>query len=127
MSDAVSTRFAPGHAKTGGRAKGTPNRDRQVSIRRILEEADPIGLLIAAARGEPMMLAVEPGGEPTLIYPTYKDVLTARMKLADKVMPDLRSVEVAGAGNMVLVNLRLAGELAAPDGQDALRLEDRAA
>ena len=48
------------------------------------------------------------------------------MALAHKVMPDLKSVDVQGAGNMVLVSLKLAGELAAPDGQDAPRLEDRA-
>lgn len=110
---APSTRFQPGHAKVGGRRRGVPNRDRQLTIGRILELVDPLEGLARIARGEPMMLATEPGGEPRPVYPTIGDVRAALTVLAGKVMPDLRSVSLENTGNEVHVFLQL-GPTAAP-------------
>ena len=53
--------FQPGQPKTGGRRKLTPNRDRTVTIERIVKLADPIGALCEIANGKPMKVAPEPG------------------------------------------------------------------
>ena len=60
-------RWLHGRPKTGGRAPGVPNRDRSVTIERIVKLADPIGALCRIANGEPMLQAPEPGAEPALI------------------------------------------------------------
>jgi hypothetical protein len=99
--------FQPGRKKTGGRRKGVPNRDRALTIARIMQMVDPIEGLARIARGEPMMLAPEPGKPAALVYPTLADVRAALVALANKVMPDLKSVAVDGAaGTPVAVVIR---------------------
>jgi len=101
--------FLPGRAKTGGRLPGVPNRDRTVTIKNIVAAADPIGGLCAVARGEPRPGPPDPDtGEPTLIYPTMADQLSAMRTLAAKVMPDLKQVSVTDNGSTVTVLLQLA-------------------
>ncbi len=36
----------PGYPKSGGRQRGTPNRDRAATIERIMREADPLGFFV---------------------------------------------------------------------------------
>jgi hypothetical protein len=102
-----STKFQAGHPKLGGRQKGVLNRNRRLSIERILELVDPIEGLARIARGEPMMLATEPGEPPVLTYPTIGDVRAALIALCHKVIPDLKSVSVEQTGNQVEVHLSL--------------------
>ncbi len=89
--------FQKGRKKTGGRRENVPNRDRALTIIRIMQMVDPIEGLAKIARGEPMMLAPEPGKPAALVYPTLADVRAALVALANKVMPDLRSIAVDGA------------------------------
>ncbi len=104
----VRTRFQPGQPKRGGRRPGTPNRDRALTIKRIMELVDPIEGLARIAMGQPMMLAPAPGEDPALVYPTLADVRAALTTLAGKVMPDLKSVSLGDTGNLVTVMLNLA-------------------
>ena len=73
-----------GLPKTGGRRKGTPNRTNVATRERIESEADPIGFLCRVNRGDDV------DGE----IPTLDQRMTAAKILADKVLPDLRSVEM---------------------------------
>jgi len=100
-------RWLHGRPKSGGRAPGTPNRDRSVTIERIVKLADPIGTLCRIANGEPMLQAPEPGAEPALTHPTMADRLTALKVLAAKVMPDLKQISVDDGGALVQVWLQL--------------------
>ena len=43
-----------GYPRSGGRKRGTPNKDRAFTVARIEKEADPVGLLIKVARGDRM-------------------------------------------------------------------------
>jgi hypothetical protein len=100
-------RFQPGHVKTGGRTKGVLNKNRRLSIDHILQLVDPLEGLARIARGEPMLLAPSPDAEPVLTYPTIADVRAALTTLANKVIPDLKSVSVEQHGNQVEVHLSL--------------------
>ena len=109
----VTTRFRPGAPKPpgSGRQKGTVNRDRKVSIERILASADPIATLCTVASGQPLTLAPEPGADPKPIYPTLRDVLAAASKLLDKVLPDLKAVSMEATGNSVQINMAIGQSL----------------
>jgi hypothetical protein len=125
VSDAA-TRFAPGHVKVGGRAKGTPNKRRSYVAEEIFAMADPIAILARIARAEPFMVAPSPGEEPVLTYPTMADVIAAATTLARKCVPDMRAIEVSTTGSAVVVNLQLGQAVTLlAEGQDAPRLEDR--
>ena len=52
-----------GYPKSGGRARGTPNKDRSATIERIQKEADPILFLCKVCRGDRMEAAHEPGAQ----------------------------------------------------------------
>ena len=74
-----------------------------------MAQCDPIGGLCGVARGEPRPGPPDPDtGEPTLLYPTMADQLTAMRTLAAKVMPDLRTVTAGDGSSMVTVLLQLA-------------------
>lgn len=65
------------------------------------------------ANGEPLLAAPEPGAiEATLIFPTVSDRLQALKILAQKIMPDLKAVEVADGGQLVNVVLQLGTKVA---------------
>ena len=97
----------PKRAKYGGRGKGVPNRDRALSIERINRLADPIGGLCAIAIGRPVLAAPMPGAAAELVTPTMADRLTALKALADKVLPDLKSVEAGDGAGLISVVLNL--------------------
>src|SRR3954447_23121742 len=101
--------FKPGTPKppNSGRQKGTPNRDRMLSIERICRQADPIGILCDIVSGKPIRAAPVPGAKAELVHPTTADVLAALRILADKTMPDLKAVSVDDGGQLVTVNLQL--------------------
>jgi hypothetical protein len=87
----------PGHPKTGGRVKGTPNRDTAQSRERIAKDADPIGFLCKVVRGDRMTGAPELGAnKKTWWYPTPEQRINAANSLARKVLSDLKSVEKTG-------------------------------
>ena len=109
--------FQPGTPKPpgSGRQKGTPNKDRLLTIERIAKEADPIGVLCRIVRGEAIRAAPEPGAKAALVHPTVADVLAALRILAGKVMPDLQAVKVSdGAGQLVAVQLVLGRDAPVP-------------
>jgi hypothetical protein len=113
----VGGAFQPGHAKLGGRTKGVLNKNRRLSIDHILQLVDPLEGLARIARGEPMLLSPGPDAEPTLVYPTIADVRAALTTLANKVIPDLKSVSVEQTGNQVAVYLALK-QMVTVDAQD---------
>jgi hypothetical protein len=106
--------FEPGRVKTGGRKKGTPNRNRTVTIERIIKLADPIGALCRIANGEPSKVAPEPGKPAELMYPTMTDRLQALKVLAAKVLPDLKQVAVEDGGRMVSVVMQIGQKVTVP-------------
>ena len=90
-------RWLHGRPKTGGRAPGTPNRDRSLTIKRIMTTADPIAFLCRVVNGEAM----------DGVAPTMADRIAAARVLAAKVMPDLKQVAVDDGGSLVQVVLQL--------------------
>ena len=109
--------FKPGVPRppNGGRKKGTPNRDRLLTIERIAKEADPIGVLCRIVRGEPIRAAPAPGAKAELVHPTVADVIAAMRILTDKTMPDLKAVAVGdGGGQLVAVQLVLGRDAPVP-------------
>jgi hypothetical protein len=95
--DPGTGRFAPGTPKTGGRGPGVVNKDRRLSIDRIMSTADPLDFLCRVVRGD----------ELDGVTPTLLDRIAAAKVLAAKVMPDLKSISVDDGGNMVTVLLQL--------------------
>ena len=96
-----------GYPKSGGRARGTPNRDRTATIEKIQKEADPILFLCKVCRGDRMEAAAEPGAKKrSWWYPSADQRITAAQTLARKIMPDQKAVESTGAdGGPITVTL----------------------
>jgi hypothetical protein len=90
-------RFVAGRAKSGGRGPGVPNKDRRLSIDRIMATADPLDFLCRVVRGD----------ELDGVTPTLLDRIAAAKVLAAKVMPDLKSISVDDGGTAVQVVLQL--------------------
>ncbi len=87
----------PGYPKSGGRAKGTPNRSTVQTRDRIQELADPIAFLADVMAGKRMVAAGEPGDmKKTWCYPSLAQRVQASETLLRKLLPDLRSVENTG-------------------------------
>ena len=100
--------FQPGQPKRGGRRKLTPNKDRTLTVNRIVKLADPIGILCDIASGKRMRVAAEAGSaEAVDAYPTMADRLMALKVLADKVLPELKAVSVEDGSALVNVVLQL--------------------
>ena len=109
MTTASKPKRAPGrpkgYPKSGGRARGTPNRDRTATIEKIQKEADPILFLCKVCRGDRMEAAPEPGAKKrTHWFPTADQRIVAAQTLARKIMPDIKSVEHAGVegGDLII-------------------------
>ena len=86
-----------GYPKSGGRAKGTPNRSTVQTRDRIQELADPIRFLADVMAGKRMVAAGEPGeAKTTWVFPTLTQRIQASETLLRKLLPDLRSVENTG-------------------------------
>ena len=96
-----------GQPRTGGRAKGTPNRTNQITRDYIIKEGAPVAFLCSVVRGKRFTSAKEPGAaKPTHVYPTMDQRLRAAEILARKVTPDLKSQELTGKdGGPVAVTL----------------------
>ena len=88
-----------GYPKSGGRQKGTPNRDRTATIERIQKEADPILFLCKVSRGDRLSAAPEPGAKKkTWCIPTIDQRISAAQTLCRKVLPDMKAIEHTGDG-----------------------------
>ena len=86
-----------GYPKSGGRAKGTPNKDRAATIERIMREADPLGFLCKVANGDRMSAATEVGASTKSWWvPTGDQRITAAQTLLRKTLPDLKATELTG-------------------------------
>lgn len=88
---------AKGHPKTGGRKKGTPNKNRWSTVERINRLADPIGMLCKLANGERMPAASKPGErKKQWWFPTPEQQINAWNTLARKTVPDQKAIEYTG-------------------------------
>ncbi len=98
-----------GYPRSGGRAKGTPNKDRAATVAKIMSEADPILFLCKVCRGDRMAAALEPGDKKRVWWvPTGDQRITAAQTLARKVMPDMKSIEHSGPlGEAMMVRINL--------------------
>lgn len=77
--------------KTGGRAKGTPNRLTQVARDRIENNGDPIGFLLDIMNGKPIEASpVKDGAETVSIVPTLDQRQAAANTLARKLVADAK-------------------------------------
>jgi len=86
-----------GCVKTGGRARGTPNRSTVQTRDRIQALADPIAFLADVMAGKRMVAAAEPGDvKKTWCYPTLAQRVQAGETLLRKLLPDLRAQELTG-------------------------------
>ncbi len=96
-----------GLPRTGGRAKGTPNRTNQITRDYIIKEGAPVAFLCSVVKGKRFTSAKEPGAaERTHVYPSLDQRLRAAEILARKVTPDLKSQELTGKdGGPVAVTL----------------------
>ena len=93
----ISTTFQKGRAKTGGRAKGAPNKVSAATRERIEKEADPIGFLVDVVNGEPIEVADQKDpSATTAVYPSYEQRQDAAKTLARKVLPDMKALEHSG-------------------------------
>ena len=52
-----------GLPRTGGRARGTPNKKNQVTRDFVIREGAPLAFLCGVVRGKRFTAAVEPGGK----------------------------------------------------------------
>jgi len=88
-------------AKTGGRQKGTPNKNTAAiadTLSRL--KCDPIEGLARIANGEELLCGVSTiAGYTTVSHrPTFAQRLKAYTELAEYVAPKRKAVEVAGEG-----------------------------
>ena len=86
-----------GYPKSGGRRRGTPNRDRAATIEKIMKLADPLEFLCKVARGDRMSAASESDASTKSWWvPTGDQRISAAQTLARKVLPDMKAVEYSG-------------------------------
>ena len=87
----------PGQPRTGGRAKGTPNKKNQITRDYIISKGAPIAFLCRVVQGKGFKSAKSPGDTTRVeIIPTLDQQLRAAEILARKVTPDLKSQELSG-------------------------------
>ena len=86
-----------GYPRSGGRAKGTPNKKNQVTRDYVIKEGAPLAFLCRVVRGKRFTAAAQLGdNKRTYIYPTLDQSLRAAEILSRKVLPDLKATEVTG-------------------------------
>ena len=84
-----------GYPRTGGRAKGTPNKKNLVTRDYVIREGAPLAFLCSVVRGKRFTAAAEPGGNKRVhVFPTMDQRLRAAEILSRKVLPDLKSTEL---------------------------------
>ncbi len=101
MAETATPKRKPGRPKglprTGGRAKGTPNRKNQVTRDYVIREGAPLQFLCSVVRGKRFTAAAEPGDRKrTHVFPSMDQRLRAAEILSRKVLPDLKATEVTG-------------------------------
>ena len=79
-----------------GRPKGSSNRDRALTIKRIQKLADPIAFLARMANGFKFRGALTYDGKIEWLAPTPEMRMKANEMLLDRMMPKLRSIEHTG-------------------------------
>ena len=85
-----------GEKRPIGRPKGSSNRDRALTIKRIQKLADPIAFLARMANGFKFRGALTYDGKIEWLAPTPEMRMKANEMLLDRMMPKLRSVEHSG-------------------------------
>ena len=86
-----------GLPRTGGRARGTPNKKNQITRDFIITKGAPIAFLCRVVQGRGFKSAKSPGDTKRVeIIPTLDQQLRAAEILARKVTPDLKSQELTG-------------------------------
>ena len=98
-----------GLPRSGGRAKGVPNRANQISREYIVRQGAPIAFLCNVVRGFSFKVADVPGGKKTeKVFPTLDQRIAAARILAAKVAPDLKAQELSGKDGAPLLPPMLA-------------------
>ncbi len=88
-----------GYPRSGGRAKGTPNRKYMISRDYVIREGAPLAFLCSVVRGKRFTAAAEPGGKKRIhIFPNLDQRIRAAEVLSRKVLPDLKATELTGKG-----------------------------
>jgi len=86
-----------GLPRTGGRAKGTPNKATSLSRDYIVRRGAPIAFLCSVVRGTAIEAAPEPGARKReKVVPTLDQRIAAAKVLAAKVLPDMKAIEHSG-------------------------------
>ena len=86
-----------GYPRTGGRAKGTPNKANAITRDYVIRQGAPVAFLCGVVRGKRFTAAAEPGGKKrTHVFPTMDQRLRAAEILSRKVLPDLKTTELTG-------------------------------
>ena len=97
-----------GYPRSGGRAKGTPNKTTLVGRDFIIKRGAPIELLCKVSRGEKIQAAGDDTSKRHGVYPTVDQRLAAARILAAKIQADLKAVEVTGPlGEPMIVRINL--------------------
>ncbi len=110
----------PGYPKTGGRRKGTPNKDRAATLEAIRSYSDPIGFLEKVCRGLLIECRDPDADDPKaaiLTRPSMEQRITAATILSKKVLPDCRAVELDTAGDGALT-INVIKQPHGPSGKD---------
>jgi hypothetical protein len=79
-----------------GRPKGSRGKDRVATAARILAGADPIGFRIKALKTGFILVGVEGSRKRVRTPLTKEEMLHLASELENKLLPNLRSVEVTG-------------------------------
>ena len=86
-----------GYPRTGGRAKGTPNKANAITRDYVIREGAPLAFLCGVVRGKRFTAAAEQSDRKrTHVFPTMDQRLRAAEILSRKVLPDLKSTELTG-------------------------------
>ncbi len=101
MTETATPKRKPGRPKgtprTGGRAKGTPNKKNLVTRDYVIREDAPLAFLCGVVRGKRFTAAAEPGDRKrTHVFPTMDQRLRAAEILSRKCLPDLKATELTG-------------------------------
>ena len=96
-----------GLPKTGGRRRGTPNKDRAATLEAIRTYSDPVGFLEKVCRGLLVECRDAEGDQKSSILtrPSMEQRITAATILAKKVLPDVKAVELEVTDNTVTIRV----------------------
>ena len=118
MAETTTPKRPPGRPKgyprSGGRAKGTPNKSTQLGRDFIIKQGSPIEVLCKIAKGEKIQAAADSASasERKGIYPSLDQRLAAARILAGKIVPDMKSVDLSADGGTPFVFQFIAGTAA---------------